>query len=172
MFNYLFSTTKIKDFYNYVFGDDAFPQSYYYDFITQAFVKDGIHVGNKIFSDQSGQVSQHLQADITMSTANWMATLLDAGHRVMFYVGNLDICICYRNTDKFLRQLEWSGKVEFNAVRKQIWRLDGEVAGYARVVEPLLHVAVHASGHTVPRDQPERSLDMINKFITKQSFGS
>ena len=134
-------------------------------------MKDAIHVGNKAFGDQDGIVYQHLwNADVAISNADWVTTLLNAGHRVMFYVGNLDICICYRGTDKFLRELQWSGKDEFNAVQKQVWMLDDEVAGYARVTEPLLHVAVHAAGHTVPRDQPERALDMINKFITKQNW--
>jgi len=54
-----------------------------------------------------------------------------------------------------------------------IWKVhpdDVEVAGYVRRVHDFYQVMVRGGGHILPYDQPERSWDMIDRFISDRPF--
>ena len=170
MWVYFLNITGLKQYYNYLHTDRPADMGYYIDFLQLSSTKDAIHAGNITFNHINETVNRHLLADKSKSTTGRVEELLDIGYRTMFYVGQLDIIVFYKNTDKFIRALNWKGKDAFNAQHRQIWKLNDDLAGYARQVEPLTHVMVHAAGHMAPYDQPQACLDMINKFITKVPF--
>ena len=47
---------------------------------------------------------------------------------------------------------------------------DPEVAGYVKSVGKFSYIIVRGAGHIAPYDQPDRMLDMINKFVSGEPF--
>jgi len=67
----------------------------------------------------------------------------------------------------------WKYQSEYLRVPRLIWRVrptDVEVAGYVRRVHDFYQVVVRGGGHILPYDQPERSWDMIDRFVSGRPF--
>merc|ERR1712050_292601 len=94
--------------------------------------------------------------------------------------GQNDIILGPALTEKFLYNLNWSGKDMYRASHKTIWRLaiNGpgsklpDVAGYVRQVGNFTQAVVRGAGHMVPGDQPARAFDLITRFVEGRSFSS
>ncbi|CAB0018989.1 unnamed protein product [Nesidiocoris tenuis] len=137
-------------------------------YLNQTKVKRALHVGSKPFSD--GNVpAAILHEDIAKSVAPWLVTLME-NYRVMLYNGQLDIIVAYPLTVNFVKRLKWSGAEEYNNASRQIWYVDGKIAGYVKTAKNFTEVLVRNSGHMVPSDQPVWALDLITRFTRKIPF--
>ena len=68
-----------------------------------------------------------------------------------------------------------SGAREYRAATRKWWKVratDSEVAGYAKSTRDgrFTRAIIRNAGHLLPMDQPERALDMIDRFITGRGF--
>ena len=130
-----------------------------------------IHVGNLNYDGVSTTVYANLKKDIPKTVKPWIETLLEVGYEVMIYNGQVDVIIPYPQTEEFLFNLNWKGRKAYHEAERKIWRVNGEVAGYAREVNNFKQIMVRNSGHILPFDQPEWGYDMIQRFIEKRPFG-
>ncbi|XP_074918526.1 putative serine carboxypeptidase CPVL isoform X6 [Chelonoidis abingdonii] len=92
---------------------------------------------------------------------------------VLLYNGQLDIIVAAPLTERFLPTVPWSKVEEYKSAERLIWRihpLDKEVAGYVRQAGEFYQVIVRGGGHILPYDQPERSLDMMDRFISGEGW--
>ena len=94
-----------------------------------------------------------------------------ASPKVLIYNGQLDVIIPYAATDNFVNHLQWRGAEEYSTSARRIWKVRGEVAGYARQVRNFRQVMVRNAGHILPYDQPVWAFDMIMRFVEGKSFG-
>ncbi|XP_063389058.1 venom serine carboxypeptidase-like [Cydia fagiglandana] len=124
--------------------------------------RKGIHVGDLTFHNGS-VVFNNLKQDLMKSVTPWLSELLDNYH-CLIYSGQLDIIVAYPLTLNYLQKLNFSGSEDYRTARRSIWRVDGEIAGYAKQGGRLVEVLVRNAGHLVPADQPEWALDMIQRF--------
>ncbi|XP_063389056.1 venom serine carboxypeptidase-like [Cydia fagiglandana] len=125
-------------------------------------VRNAIHVGDLTF--HNGSVPhEHLRQDMMKSVAPWLSELLDHYH-CLIYSGQLDIIVAYPLTLNYLQKLNFSGSEEYRTAKRSIWRVDGEIAGYAKQGGRLVEVLVRNAGHGVPMDQPRWAVDMIQRF--------
>ena len=69
-----------------------------------------------------------------------------------------------------LKDLKWSGTKNFKKAKRQIWKVEQDVAGYVRSYGNLTEIMVRNAGHFVPMDQPKWALDMFNRFIFNVTF--
>ncbi|OLY83801.1 Carboxypeptidase Y-like protein [Smittium mucronatum] len=134
----------------------------------------------EVGSDVSGydSCSRQVYSDFLLS-GDWMKPymlqipqLLESNIRVLIYAGDADwICNWYGNK-AFTQLLEWSGKDGYNAAGDLPWTASGRssAAGEHRTFGPLTFLRVFEAGHMVPYDQPENSLDMINRWISNKGF--
>uniref|UniRef100_A0AAZ3RYX5 Serine carboxypeptidase CPVL n=1 Tax=Oncorhynchus tshawytscha TaxID=74940 RepID=A0AAZ3RYX5_ONCTS len=146
-------------------------QEYFSQFVTLAEVRRSIHVGNLTFHDGS-EVEKHLLQDVMKSIKPWLATLMD-NYRVLIYSGQLDVIVAAPLTERFLPTVNWTGADEFNKASRFHWKIqpeDTEVAGYVRQVGEFYQVIIRGGGHILPYDQPQRSFDMIDRFLSTQGF--
>ena len=95
-----------------------------------------------------------------------------ASPKVLIYNGQLDVIIPYAATENFVNHLQWRGAKEYSTSARRIWKVRGEVAGYARQVRNFRQVMVRNAGHILPYDQPVWAFDMIMRFVEGKSFGS
>ena len=66
-----------------------------------------------------------------------------------------------------------TGSAAFESAERSVWRLsdgDPEVAGYVRAGGNLTYAVIRGAGHIAPYDQPERTKDMISRWMAGQPF--
>uniref|UniRef100_H3B7I3 Carboxypeptidase vitellogenic like n=1 Tax=Latimeria chalumnae TaxID=7897 RepID=H3B7I3_LATCH len=92
---------------------------------------------------------------------------------VMLYSGQLDVIVAAPLTERFLPTVPWSKVEEYKQADRTYWKIrssDTEVAGYVRQVGEFYQVIVRGGGHILPYDQPERSFDMIDRFVSGRGW--
>ena len=105
-----------------------------------------------------GDWMQHFQQDLPEQLA--------AGIRVLIYAGDQDYICNWLGNSAWTYALDWPHKAEFNAAPNNTWSVGGTPAGELRQAANFSFLRVYDAGHMVPRDQPERSLAMLNAFIS------
>ena len=90
---------------------------------------------------------------------------------MLFYAGNMDGSSCnHIGVSRVVAEIDWHGKEAYNAADRGIWKVSGNVAGFATSHGHLTFAVVTNSGHLVPTDQPEHALDMVTRFIAGEPF--
>lgn len=120
--------------------------------------------------------------------------------QVLIYSGQLDVIVAAPLTERFLPSVNWTGAAEYKTALRFPWKVqpsDTEVAGYVRQVQEfyqvriysyvltwfkkpssttcfktliLSQVVIRGGGHILPYDQPVRSFDMIDRFLSTRGW--
>mmetsp|Transcript_8664 Transcript_8664/g.19825 ORF Transcript_8664/g.19825 Transcript_8664/m.19825 type:complete len:507 (-) Transcript_8664:103-1623(-) len=169
------------NYFNYELAPDATPLGGdFVDWLNTPAVRSRIHVGSRSYAPDNNTVEEHLLDDWMRDVRAVLVPILE-NYKVVIYSGQNDIILGPALTENFLRDLEWSGRDEYRAAKRAVWRRAAtgtgsklpDVAGYARVVKgSFSQVVVRGAGHMVPGDQPERALDLIDRFVSGRGFGS
>ncbi|KAJ1962876.1 hypothetical protein GGI12_002388 [Dipsacomyces acuminosporus] len=111
-----------------------------------------------------------LNGDLMKPFHQEIPPLLADNIRVLIYAGDADfICNWYGNKAWSL-EMEWPGKKGFNNAEDLAWNVGSKQAGEARTFDNFTFLRVFKAGHMVPYDQPENSLDMINRWIQNKPY--
>jgi len=121
-------------------------------------------------------VEYMLIGDWMRDVVSFLIPLMD-NYKVLIYNGQNDVILGPALTENLLRNLQWSGQEQYLNATKTTWTIPrsdpsklADLAGYARSVKNFRQVVVRGAGHMVPTDQPERSYDMITRFIDNKLF--
>jgi len=172
-------TGMATNYFNFELSPDATPLGG--DFVAwlqTPQVREQIHVGDRGYAPLNITVEEHLKGDWMRGVVDMLVPVMEA-YKVLVCSGQNDVILGPPLTEQFLYNLTWSGSVTFQKSKKQVWRRDSkgpgskqpDVAGYVRQAGRLTQVVVRGAGHMVPGDQPERALDMIERFVYGRSFG-
>ncbi|KZV85939.1 peptidase S10, serine carboxypeptidase [Exidia glandulosa HHB12029] len=117
----------------------------------------------------------HFQGDVMKNSARLVPDLLNAGIRVLAYVGNTDAVCNWMGVEKWMEKLESKFQVEFALTRRVPWfTKDSKLAGSVRAAGAgageYAFVKVHDAGHMAPYDQPEATLDLIQRWLADESL--
>ncbi|MEE6465955.1 hypothetical protein FKM82_006766 [Ascaphus truei] len=162
------NATGCSNYFNYLQCQEPLDQEYFGPFLSLSEVRKSIHVGNLTFHDGT-EVEKHLYSDLMKTVKPWLAVLMD-NYRILLYSGQLDVIVAAPLTERFLPTVPWSKVEDYKKASRFYWKVrptDTEVAGYVRVAGEFAQVIVRGGGHILPYDQPERSFDMIDRFLQK-----
>lgn len=87
--------------------------------------------------------------------------VLESGVTVLIYNGDKDYICNWMGSDVWTRDLQWSGKEEFNKAKI----VPEGTFGTSRTYKNFKFLRVFNAGHMVPHDQPQYALQMINEFM-------
>ncbi|XP_042345213.1 probable serine carboxypeptidase CPVL [Plectropomus leopardus] len=158
-------------YFNYLACQHPEDYRYYSHYVTLPAVRRAIHVGNLTFHN-SVEVEKHLLQDFLKSIKPWLGVLMD-NYRVLMYSGQLDVIVAAPLTERFLPTVNWTGAAEYKTTPRFHWKVqpsDTEVAGYVRQVGEFYQVIIRGGGHVLPYDQPERTFDMIDRFLSTRGW--
>ncbi|XP_058829316.1 vitellogenic carboxypeptidase-like [Topomyia yanbarensis] len=161
-----------ETYYNYLqTAEDPKDELYLLGFLELPETRKAIHVGDLPFHDldSDNKVEKNLENDILDSVAPWIVELL-SHYRMLIYNGQLDIICAYPMVVNYLKKLPFDGADEYKAAARYKFGVDGEIAGYYKLVKNLLEVLIRDAGHMVPRDQAKWAYVMINTFTSSNSF--
>ncbi|KAI9317596.1 Alpha/Beta hydrolase protein [Dichotomocladium elegans] len=108
-----------------------------------------------------------MTGDNSKNFAPDVAKTLEAGIRVLLYVGDMDwICNWYGNKAWSL-DLSWHGQAGYRAAPDQPWYIldTNEHAGEVRSYGNLTFLRIFDAGHMVPYDQPANALDFFSRWL-------
>ena len=103
-------------------------------------------------------------ADISKSYADDVAKVVDRV-KTLIYNGQNDVVVNTPGVLQYLHSLNWPGSRQWKMSQKKIWKIDGNVSGWAKVSGNLWFVLVNGAGHMVPSDQPHSALAMMGHFV-------
>ncbi|EDW08695.1 venom serine carboxypeptidase [Drosophila mojavensis] len=150
-------------YYNYLITKPNPADAQLGKFLQAGATRRAIHVGNQPFHDldKENKVELHLKEDVMDTVAPWIAELLNT-YTVCIYSGQLDIIVAYPLTRNYLNRLKFRDAAKYKIAPREIWRIDGEVAGYVKHAGHLVEIMVRNAGHMAPHDQPKWLYEMIN----------
>jgi cathepsin A (carboxypeptidase C) len=86
---------------------------------------------------------------------------------VLIYAGDADYICNWLGNQAWTEALEWPGKKDFNDAKIKDLKLAGADKEYGKVKASgnFTFMQVYQAGHMVPMDQPENSLDFLNRWL-------
>ncbi|XP_053120904.1 probable serine carboxypeptidase CPVL [Hemicordylus capensis] len=169
--SYVQKATGCSNYFNFLQCQEPPDQEYFGELFALPEVRKSIHVGNLTFHNGS-IVEDHLLEDVMKTIKPWLAVLMD-NYKVLLYNGQLDIIVAAALTERFLPTVQWTRATEYKNADRVVWKInpkDQEVAGFVRQAGEFYQIIVRSGGHILPYDQPERSLDMIDRFISGKGW--
>ncbi|ETW07810.1 hypothetical protein H310_02239 [Aphanomyces invadans] len=117
-------------------------------------------------------IARHLLNDEMVDVSDEILETLMNKYHVLYYAGNMDGSSCnHLGMSRVVDQLKWNGAEEFHRATRHPWKVNGDsVGGLAKEGGNVAVVVITNSGHLVPTDQPEASLEMMRRFLTQRSF--
>lgn len=115
---------------------------------------DNYNLGFEITGDNMRPLQQYLRE------------LLDHDIPVLIYSGDKDYMCSWIGLLEVVDNLGYK-EFEFQPLNKWITR-NGKIAGEIKKLDKLTYIRVYNAGHMVPFDQPENSLDLVNRWIRNE----
>jgi cathepsin A (carboxypeptidase C) len=86
---------------------------------------------------------------------------------VLIYVGDADFICNWLGNEAWTNALEWPGQKDFAGKKLKDLKLSGgdKTVGMVKSSGNFTFLTIHGAGHMVPYDQPEASLDMLNRWL-------
>lgn len=127
-------------------------------------VRKALGVGDIEFVSCSDTVYQALQVDWMRNLEAVIPALLEDGINLLVYAGEYDLICNWLGNSKWVNAMPWSGQKAFDAAPTVPFSVDGKEAGTIKSHGVLTFLKVHNAGHMVPMDQPNNSLQMLQKW--------
>ena len=137
---------------------------------------------NSLPSFQAGQVYQEctdppynaLSHQDGLGVTRDVVELLNNDVRMLFFNGIHDLICNHVGNEIAVENFAWKKQQAYQKAPRYGWESQstGKLAGYMKEFDNLMYLKVLDSGHMVPMDVPEVSLDMLQTFIYKKSFDS
>jgi len=164
-FNYGMSKTGCSDAYEINLCSEPEERGNFEDFVNLQSTRKAIHVGNRPFGQQSGDVYNSMLDDFMRSERDILEYLLEH-YKVLIYDGNMDIiCNHYGIKEMFKAMTTWSGRKEYLTAESKVHRVGIETAGYVKSVGNLRQFVMRNAGHMVPWSQPKYAQDVYERFL-------
>lgn len=84
---------------------------------------------------------------------------------VLIYAGDADFICNWLGNRAWTKALEWPGKDAYNAAEVQALTLGDRHYGNLTTAENFAFIQIFEAGHMAPAQQPEATLDMLNRWI-------
>jgi cathepsin A (carboxypeptidase C) len=90
---------------------------------------------------------------------------------VLIYAGDADFICNWLGNQAWTEALEWPGQKDFNKASIKDIKLDsGDKYGKIKSSGNFTFLQIFGAGHMVPMDQPEASLDFLNRWVGREFF--
>ncbi|KAK0057103.1 serine carboxypeptidase CPVL [Biomphalaria pfeifferi] len=127
-------------------------------------MKKLLHTEGVPYSSLNYMITKKYFHDYLTSAKNKLTVLLD-NYKVLVYNGDLDAITSTVFIDVALMSTTWTSQEAFNSSMRSPWLKGSKLIGYYSLTGKFCRVILRQCGHSVPRDQPEVSLLMMQLFI-------
>ncbi|SCU85378.1 LANO_0C04104g1_1 [Lachancea nothofagi CBS 11611] len=98
----------------------------------------------------------------------YVAELANRDIPVLIYAGDKDYICNWLGNLAWVEELEWKHQIEFTRLPLKPWNSKeaGEAIGEVKNFGSFTFLRVYDAGHMVPYNQPENSLEMVNRWLS------
>ncbi len=98
--------------------------------------------------------------------------LLNNGVQLLFFNGVNDLICNHIGNEIAVENFRWDFQAEYQVAKRYGWKSPsrGQLGGYMKKYKNLMYLKVLNSGHMVPMDVPDVSLDMMRNLVFGVSF--
>ncbi|CAI9275963.1 unnamed protein product [Lactuca saligna] len=141
------------------------------EFLKNPEVKKALGVNESmVFEECSDVVGAALHEDV-MKSVKYMVEFVVKNTKLLLYQGQCDLRDGVVSVESWVKKMKWEGIGKFLDAEKDVWIVNGVLAGYVQKWDNLSHVVVLGAGHFVPTDQDVNSQAMIKDWVLdKGSF--
>lgn len=151
-------------------GNCYVEMDYIDDYLNLDYVKEAVGASNvDIFTGCDDTVFRNfiLDGDEAKPFQQYVAELLEHNIPVLIYAGDKDYICNWLGNHNWSDSLEYYGHKEFEKTPLKPWiNEQGKPAGEVKNFEKFTFLRVYDAGHMVPFDQPQNSLEMVNRWIS------
>lgn len=150
-------------------GDTCYVEmDYVEEYLNLEFVREA--VGSKVDSftgcDNSVFLNFILSGDESKPFQQYVKELLEKGVAVLLYEGDKDFICNWLGNHAWSDELQYTKHDFFEVQPLRPWHTsEGKLAGEVKNYGDFTFARVYDAGHMVPHDQPENSLDLVNRWI-------
>lgn len=145
-------------------------QDYIDDFLNLDYVKEAVGASNiDIYSscDEDVFIRFFYSGDEMKPFQGYVAELLNKNIPVLLYEGDKDFICNWLGNHAWANQLKYKELNAFQSQRLVPWYTqEGNLAGEVQNYGIFTFLRVYDAGHMVPYNQPENSLDMLNRWLS------
>jgi hypothetical protein len=120
-----------------------------------------------VYEQCSSRLFENFNVEFQQSYMDFIQRTV-AKYKVLVYNGQFDIRCCVYGTSEWLRVLPWSGRQRFNYRQFSPFTVGGAIKGLYKTFGNLTQAVIYSSGHLVPMDAPQPSLEMMARFTTNR----
>mmetsp|Transcript_19539 Transcript_19539/g.19595 ORF Transcript_19539/g.19595 Transcript_19539/m.19595 type:complete len:229 (-) Transcript_19539:34-720(-) len=124
---------------------------------------------NLVWEDCNPEINTAMAVDVMTSFINLMPYIID-NIKVVIYSGQDDLICNTIGQELMISKINWPYIKEFMGSIKRVWKVNGEVAGYAQSYKNLAAISIMKSGHMVGHDQPLHLRDLVIRFVNNQGW--
>ena len=115
-------------------------------------------------------VRREMGWDVATDMRDVVEKVLNEGIRTSVVVGDKDLICNYVGNERWVDRMSWEKSIAWAKTKNKTLVVNGEEAGYVRVVEPLSFVIVQDAGHMIPMDQPVVALELLTRFTRGKKY--
>ncbi|KAI3729324.1 hypothetical protein L6452_17980 [Arctium lappa] len=117
-----------------------------------------------VFEKCSKVVGAALHSDV-MKSVRFKVEYLVKNTKVLLFQGQCDLRDGVVSVESWIKKMKWDGLEKFLDAKRDVWNVNGVVAGYVQKSDNLSHVVVNGAGHFVSTDQAVNAQAMIEDWI-------
>ncbi|KAL4586694.1 hypothetical protein LXL04_011336 [Taraxacum kok-saghyz] len=124
-----------------------------------------------VYQECSRVVGSALHDDLMKSVRYMMEYLMKKSSvKILLYSGQCDLRIGTVGTEAWVKKMKWEGRKDYLESKREIWVVNGQLAGSVQKWRNLMNVVVFGAGHLVPADQVLNSQAMIEDWILEKGL--
>lgn len=150
-------------------GDCYEEQDWANSFLASERVKEAVGARTEGYEECANRVflDFKLTGDNFKPYQQYVAELLDKELPVLLYAGDKDYICNWLGNHAWSDQLDYHHHEKFEAQPLKPWYTkSGILAGEVKNYDKFTFARVYDAGHMVPHDQPETSLDLLNRWVS------
>nr|GEV33920.1 serine carboxypeptidase-like 50 [Tanacetum cinerariifolium] len=161
---YLVNVTGLATFYDFT-RQSPYDTDLVVELLMNPEVKMALGVNESMaFEICSDVAAKALHADV-MKSVRYKVEYVVKNTKLLLYQGQLDLLDGVVSTESWVKKMKWEGIGKFLNAERDVWKVNGVLAGYVQKSDNLSHVVVLGSGHYVPTDQAVNSQAMIEDWV-------
>ncbi|GAA0160867.1 serine protease [Lithospermum erythrorhizon] len=121
------------------------------------------------FTRCSDVVLDVLKEDVMKSVKDKVEFLVK-NTRVLLYQGANDLRDGVESTSSWVKNMKWEGIGKFLDAEREVWKVNGLLAGYVQKWDNLCNVVVLNAGHLAPHTQPINTQAMIEDWVQEKGL--
>ncbi|CAG7826664.1 unnamed protein product [Allacma fusca] len=162
--------TGYKEFTSVLTTDEPQEVKLFQEFVNSKAVHNYLHVGLHKFKPKNRHTGARFATEFLNSHIDALQDLLNKDYKVLIYATQFELEETHLGITEVMNNLKWKGSKEYLKTKRVVWKVEDDVAGYAKQTQGLTYVFLRNCGDFALAEQPVWTNDMLHRFVENKGF--